>query len=154
MKKIHIFLLGFFILSVTALHSDEINNLEIRYKQIGSPVSAKIIEWQRGAGLTTRRIGPLLRQSTLTISVKASGGKWLGVSFKDSAGKVFHVPANKAKLLRGYGDFEWKVPNKAKGKLYVTVVLWRDYNRDQDKMVGELDRIHWFLIGEKVIDLP
>ena len=105
--------------------------------------------WEAGKAVTGDKALPIAPLSQFKLSVSASGGNWVGVSFRDSRGTIYDVPAHKSRLIRGYADFEWRMPNTfARGAVEVTIALWQDYDEKNDKMVGELDRIPWTKLGD------
>jgi len=105
----------------------------------------QVWELARLVSAEERQFAPKAR---FKVKVKAKGGEWVGISFRDSRGKVYDVPAHERRLLRGYKEFEWQLPsNFANGGVEVTIVLWRAYDQSVDRMVGELDRIPWSRLG-------
>lgn len=99
-------------------------------------------------GASIGQLPEFMARSEFKISVRASGGSWIGVSFKDSRGSVFDVPPQQRSGRSTV--FYWTLPTSfADGPIQVTVALWEDYDSSSNRMVGELARYNWAYVASK-----
>jgi hypothetical protein len=137
----------FLIPTAASATSQQINSVSVSVKPLGldSWISLSLMN---AAGASISQLPEFTARSEFKVVVRASGGGWIGLSFKDSRGNVYDVSPRERSGRNT--EFFWTLPSSFQdGPIQLTVALWEDYNRSSNRMVGELDRYGWVYVARK-----